>query len=110
MKTSKAWSEADHRQLCAMVDEGKSWEEIGAAVDRTPIACEAHYRRGFRGREPRLRRHAFDAAFQARQAIAEMPPRSLTAEFFGDPLPGRSALDKRGEMQPGRAISLAGMP
>ena len=109
MKTSKAWTEEDHRRLCAMVEDGQSWKEIGIALGRTEQACYTHHRRGHVPRGPKNRRRSLDSAFQARQAIAELPPRSLTAEFFGDPLPGRSALDQRRQMPSGPSISLAGM-
>lgn len=109
-QTSKAWSDADHRRLCALAKEGKSWDEIAAEFPgRTASACFTRYRRGYEPRGPSQRRASMDNAFQARQAVAELPPRSLTAEFFGDPLPGRSALDRRSAQPEVRTISLAGM-
>jgi hypothetical protein len=35
-------------------------------------------------------------ALADRDRRAELEPRDLTAAFFGDPLPGMSALDRRG--------------
>ncbi|ODM79080.1 hypothetical protein A6452_28715 [Bradyrhizobium elkanii] len=90
--------------------EGLKWPAIGAALGRSEYAVAARYREhASEGGISRNVRKAQSEAFLARQALAELPPRSLTAEFFGDPLPGRSALDRRQAQPVIPAISLAGM-
>jgi hypothetical protein len=63
----------------------------GFAVRRAAGIRQARFTRGARG-EPH--RRLTDA--EARQALATIPAdtRSISAKIMGDPLPGRSALDK----------------
>lgn len=47
------------------------------------------------GRERRTQRQIVHAALHARKAAERLQPASLTAALLGDPLPGRSALDRK---------------
>ncbi|MES5483604.1 hypothetical protein QMZ05_12670 [Bradyrhizobium sp. INPA03-11B] len=108
--TGRPWTDDEHRRMLKMKADGHKWPAIGAALHRTAYAVAARYREhtGDIGISRNVRK-AQSEAFQARQAIYDLPPRSLTAEFFGDPLPGRSALDRRQQQSETRAISLAGI-
>jgi hypothetical protein len=76
---------------------GYGEERIRRAIDPTFGARraagirEARYSRGFRG-EPHLKL----SPAETQAALATVPPdtRPLSARLMGDPLPGRSALDK----------------
>ncbi|MCP1832802.1 hypothetical protein [Bradyrhizobium sp. USDA 4545] len=105
---ARPWTDAEHRRMLKMKAEGHKWPAIGAALGRTEYAVAARYREhASDGGISRNVRKAQSEAFIARQAIYDLPPRSLTAEFFGDPLPGRSALDRRNAKPESRSISLA---
>lgn len=96
---------------------GKTWTEIGKelGVDGTTahIAVDPEYaavrraRINHRRREkseitPEMRRAGDRRVSEddAKVALASIPAdtRDLTARMLGDPLPGRSALDRRGEL------------
>lgn len=106
--------------LCLRHQDRLPWKEIGARINRTVESCcaryraliPAHQRMRFAGqRKPQAeitvsknpRRFHFDV-----QLKREAPPerladrdrrmaavRDITSEFFGDPRPGQSALDKK---------------
>lgn len=107
----KYWTPDEHARLLALVAAGKKWPEIAEELGRSESAVSARYSRyrdggGFR----QTRREVQNAAIAARELNGSLAPRSLTAEFFGDPLPGRSALDRRqAEVRSSiRSVSLAG--
>jgi len=57
-----------------------------------------HSKPGVRGDRPRFRVDSISAPPQVlteRNLRLAIPPRDLTAEFFGDPKPGYSALERR---------------
>lgn len=104
------WSPEDHARMMTMAEAEFSWAEIGEALDRSPCACQTRYRDykdggGFRRTE---RQNKVVIAAARRAAEVAIPHASLTAAFFGDPLPGRSALDRRQAEGGIRSISLAG--
>ena len=82
--------------------EKKIWAVIGSEMGRSRTACHVKYEAIKRPRE-RVERVSYycktiissEKALIERDRRAKLSPRNLTAEFFGDPLPGYSALDKR---------------
>jgi hypothetical protein len=115
------WAPEDLKQLQQLVADGKDWDQCAVELGRSAASCKSKYdyekrcdsgvprRPRVRSEEPKERKAAIAAAVAARQQIAWLPPRSLTAEIFGDPRPGQSALDKRqAEASSIRSISLAG--
>lgn len=114
------WSEEDCTRLLALVDAGESWDAIAAAIDRTVWACKVKLS-CLRGHKGLPGNQATRVAAPVQQRMAEVArlqrlhdaalPRSLTAEFCGDPLPGRSALDEklRAAPQVRSRITLPGM-
>jgi hypothetical protein len=107
-RVSPPWSEAETATLLARRDAGERFEEIGASTGRTPIACRQRYNvsKRAKGQPQRLRHHAGATKVRLLAAIQPAPkssdlapsdlaPSSLTAAFCGDPLPGRSALDRK---------------
>lgn len=101
------WSDAETSTLLARRDAGERFEEIGASTGRTAIACRQRYNvsKRAKGQPQRLRRHAgatkvrllasVQPAPKPDLAPSDLAPASLTAAFCGDPLPGRSALDRK---------------
>jgi hypothetical protein len=91
----------------ALLAEGKTWGVIAKLVGSTyfTVRCELdpsyRSRRAAQIREARARKPPSTKAVtleEAQRAIAAIPDdtRALTARLLGDPLPGRSALDRRG--------------
>lgn len=122
-KPWKPWSKEEvNRLFASAAANNKVWDLVGVELQRSAGACKQK----FNEEERRLRRPplpmrrkpgggnhtimktATEIAAQARREIASLPPRSLTAEFCGDPLPGRSALDRRQAEAAPRSISLGG--
>lgn len=97
------WSQAENDELVRRADARETFEAIGAALGRTRWACKVHYHAIKRGTAaaiaaPPARKKATqrqEATAAARQFRETAPYHStLTAAFCGDPLPGRSALDR----------------
>jgi hypothetical protein len=97
------WSQAENDELVRRADAGEPFESIGADLGRTRWACKVHYhaiKRGTAatidappvGKKATQRQEAAAAARHARESAQQH--QTLTAELFGDPLPGRSALDR----------------
>ncbi|KGT75821.1 hypothetical protein MA20_32035 [Bradyrhizobium japonicum] len=97
----RPWSEEDWTTLKRMRAEGESWTAIDKALGRAPRTSRSKWENE-QGKE---RARADKAAGAIRPTPAEH--QSLTAAFFGDPLPGRSALDRRQAVVSNRSISLA---
>jgi Myb-like DNA-binding protein len=101
------WTEADTTRLTTLVDQrsGLNWTEIAERFPgRTPKSCAAHYRAAkLRARGIKRERWSPPPVNPDRvhrttplQQPRELPlPATITAYVLGDPLPGRSALDKR---------------
>ena len=98
----------------ALRSQGMSWRDIGKAIGVNPTSvhewCDDEYRDYKRGRRQELKRtdkpEAIRRPYQGKtwkefrpddRHLPKVPPdtRDLTARMLGDPLPGRSALDKR---------------
>ena len=112
-RRGEVWTAEENAALIAAGDKGEEWGDIGVRLKRTRWACKVQYhflKRGGAPEQPsnqRIQRQ--NATALAKEIRDTAPPaRSLTAEIFGDPLPGRSALDKRGQGDGGvRSVSLA---
>lgn len=114
------WTAAEDARLVELLEAKRPWGEIAAAIGRSIGACTARRyalrsarrrNRANRDRAPGIAwpaRKEAEATALAMRAAALTAPRSLTAEIFGDPLPGRSALDRRADAA-GRRITLPGM-
>lgn len=98
------WIEEENRELIARVDGGEDIGEIAASLMRTRWACIVQYhalKRGERPITPTPMAVVFKAARERkgeavqRSLDTRAEHQSLTAAFFGDPLPGRSALDQK---------------
>jgi hypothetical protein len=111
--TWRPWSEIEDQtllDLCAMrTFIGDAWREVAAKFEgRSPVACRQRYRllRRKAAGEPlpeRPQRQRRYNGRKCREALSRLPETvhhvSLTAEIFGDPLPGRSALDRRQQIE-----------
>lgn len=97
----RRWSDDDNADLVRRGDAGEPFEKIGESLSRTRWACKVQYHALKRAKVERpvtkqtLREASLIKAAETRIHVAALPPRSLTAEFCGDPLPGRSALDRK---------------
>jgi hypothetical protein len=102
----------EQEQLEALVaEESKvtghiAWELIAEQLGRSPVACKVKYNYQKRqNARPKVEapppaklshRLAKDAAAaRAREESIRVAPLTLTARIFGDPPPGRSALDRK---------------
>lgn len=101
-RSGERWTEDESSELVARIDKGEDVGEIAVLINRTRWACVVQYNALKRGkaqpaaddmRTTRTNREKMD---QARQLVLQnrVEHQSLTAAFFGDPLPGRSALDR----------------
>ncbi len=106
MSRRKPWSESDDATLHRLRDIKRwQWEDIGKRLGRTGGACQTRYSdlRGGRTNErrnvhsePAANVHVAADLIVARDARREASyRRTQTQEFFGDPPPGYSALDKK---------------
>ena len=102
---SPPWSEEESAELMRRWNAGEHAEAIAAALNRTVWAVRCKFY-GMRGpvvrREPPsyLNRINFrpakpDPADQALALARQLRHETITAAIFGDPLPGRSALDEK---------------
>lgn len=98
------WSHEDFDEISTMKAEGKSREQIarhfGVTVSALDTACSRMKSPKVRKTEPkgdfRKTTHREIAARAARKIRdTQALHLDLTAAFFGDPLPGQSALDRR---------------
>ena len=108
---SGEWSAAELNRLKELIGIGMPYREIAAELGRTtravnhkggklrkkmrikPVKAVAVEQRQAPWSRASARPSDEQIADRDRRAVAE---RSLTAEVFGDPEPGRSALDQRG--------------
>lgn len=105
----RVWTEEEHAQMMTMVRrDRKTFARVGEILGRTESAVKQRYQDfkdggGFRKTEREMQ----IAAEAARREALALEHSSITAAFCGDPLPGRSALDKRPcKVRP--SISLSG--
>lgn len=97
---AKPWTPAEREKLLQLVQQlGRAWKAISLQMPgRTAEACKRVYEDRYAAQSRLDRSHQRRAreklAEQERAKAAAHEP-TLTSEFFGDPLPGRSALDKK---------------
>ena len=118
--TKEEWSRAQE-----LLATGLGYDDIGVRLRRTTRAVKAKFQKENLTPEQRARRAdyqrrkraemvaartvagitfakvprettAMDKAINERNVRINLAPRNLTAALFGDPLPGYSALDRRG--------------
>lgn len=106
-RTSKPWPAADLKELMKLGRLGFStqdWTDIGAKFGRTAAASKVQYFYQLRKKNESTSQRAPSKKTTARQRLdrvleSQRPdklpnPQSITALILGDPLPGRSALDR----------------
>ncbi len=103
LRSGDRWTEQENETLLARGDKGEEFGEIGQALNRSRWACKIQYHALKRGaakipsEDKRFKTSREITDLRIREIIANRPEhKSLTAAFFGDPLPGRSALDQIG--------------
>lgn len=104
-RSGEIWSETENIDLRARVASEQSWRDIGLALERAPWACrQQHYElrvlAGEIAPEQITRRASQKTAREARD-VKRVEAKALRGidrdpirELLGDPLPGRSALDR----------------
>ena len=116
-KPPKFWTPQELATLVRLKNEGCGWDVIAAHPHlrgRSHVSMQSkwhaiahHESRIAPDGSTRDRETVTSLRQRAEQARAAMPQHvDLTAQIMGDPLPGRSALDRQGR-QPRRSISLA---
>ncbi len=98
----RPWTEEDWTELKRLRAAGERWAAIDKALGRGPRTSRCKWENEMA--KERIR--ADKSAGALRPAPAEY--QSLTAAFFGDPLPGRSALDRRHAEAASRSVSVSG--
>lgn len=94
--TSDRWSDKDEKLCRQLLDSGKTSAEVGAIIGRTAKAV-----RNKMCSPKSLKVHSVVSMHVPREILAErdrrvgLQHRDLTAAFFGDPLPGFSALERQ---------------
>ena len=94
----RPWSSDDLAALQRLREvDGLTWSAIGRLLGRNLSSCHGRYHcmRRLVVEPKRERVPAPAAVFAERAARQALQHRDFTSEFFGDPLPGRSALDQR---------------
>ncbi|MGA7072112.1 SANT/Myb-like DNA-binding domain-containing protein [Bradyrhizobium sp.] len=104
----KPWSQEDSARLYQLADNrpnnGKNWPSISKEFQgRSPASCREHYFAQLRRRSyscppggPRRFIEPVSRDRSPRQEPINLPaPATLTAFLCGDPVPGRSALDRK---------------
>lgn len=94
------WSADDDAKLMRLrVQERKRWAQIAEELDRPRSSCSGRYQDLI---DPPVSTNLVAdrtvvpaERFAERDARINRAPRDLTASFFGDPLPGYSALEQR---------------
>lgn len=88
-KGARVWTDADVATLHRMVGEGALFRDIDTALGRRPNSSAAKYA------ELRSKARAAELRAPKPSPAPTASHATLTALIFGDPLPGRSALDQR---------------
>jgi len=94
-----SWSSESSKHLLMLRDEmGLGWTEIGKRLNRAGSSCHTHY---YILKNPTVPHVVMQRAPVCSETVEEwrrrqsLSPETITAAFFGDPLPGYSALDRR---------------
>lgn len=112
------WTDAETERLIQLRETGRrAWKEIDRVLCRRPGDSRAKYLTlladdedartilvGVHMRQPTVSQRALDD--RARRAA--LHPATITAMLLGDPLPGHSALDKRGHQSISKPFNPAG--
>lgn len=112
----RTWSNTDLEKLARLRERDfLSWSEIGRVFERSSNACQMQYykfKNGLISADAPIRQRDSGQfrAFVSVDQVADRDARNrlrheradITAELFGDPLPGRSALDLRNRPEPSR--------
>lgn len=85
----KLWTDEEWATLQRMRADGASWAEVDKALGRPPRCSRSKWE----NEQGKIRVRAARAARAIQPACPEHT--SLTSQFCGDPLPGRSALDRK---------------
>jgi hypothetical protein len=100
-KQQRPWSTEERAELLRRGDVGDPFEVIGRDIARTRWACKVQYHCLKRANSAppvtmrTVREAATIKAAEVKRETAALPRQSLTAAVLGDPLPGRSALDRK---------------
>ncbi|WP_316184700.1 hypothetical protein [Bradyrhizobium sp. SZCCHNRI1003] len=104
------WTPHDIARLARLAEAGARWVEVAAAIGRASESCQMKWHAIATDDQKATRAAAMDAKRGGRPSlpapvpkqkqavlaiVAPSGPRTLTAAMFGDPLPGRSALDRK---------------
>ena len=102
LRSGDRWTEQENETLLTRGDLGHEFGEIGKSINRSRWACKCQYHALKRGtakspaEDKRFKTAKETIDLRIRETLANRPEhKSLTAAFFGDPLPGRSALDQK---------------
>lgn len=105
----RPWTDEQSNTAIIMYYQGKKYREIADAVGHSPGSVLSHFLVIEYGKQPHKRRRKYKA-IRLRPVSGEAPPAYVLAErdkrlslspvsigavLFGDPAPGRSALDRR---------------
>lgn len=93
----RQWSAADIDEMRRMKAKGLCFVRIGVKLRRTPRHCQEKFFDLSTGKVPRapVRNQVTSKVAAQRKSRIALQHASITAAVFGDPLPGRSALDQR---------------
>jgi hypothetical protein len=101
LRSGDRWTKEENQTLLTRGDKGDEFGEIGTTLNRSRWACKVQYNALKRGsakspsEDQRFKTSRETIDLRIRETLANRPQyESLTAAFFGDPLPGRSALDQ----------------
>lgn len=94
------WSRDEIDRAAALYDEHRNYKKVARIMGRDDSMIRGYlqgrhlgpYRDFLFTRDPR---DIPPSVIDDRDRRADLAPRDLTAAFFGDPLPGRSALERR---------------
>lgn len=102
VKRRVPWTKEDLDKLVHLKESAKlSWDEISARLNRPSGTVYSKYeylknQAAFGPRHAECRENIPALILTEQRHRQSLTPRDLTAAFFGDPLPGYSALDRRG--------------
>lgn len=90
---NQIWTDEKWQRAQALRTAGKRDDEIGAALGLTETQVGYKFNNELYAQRAARDKKRIEAEMDKRDALLAIP-QSLTAAICGDPLPGRSALDK----------------